>query len=189
MAESFDLLRYKFKVLEPGDDYSFDCGDPAITDFFIYGALPNQEEMLGITYFFYDRALKAIAFFTVLNDTLATDSFRDSLPEGKRYRYYPAIKIGRLGVDKEYQGKNVGGQMLKFIRELFVVNRKIDFRFMTVDAYNKPEVLKFYTKNGFSLLTEKDAGKPTRTMKYDLKPFADTLAQSVSSYTDKFNNR
>jgi len=172
---AIDLLSYKFKILETGDDYSFDCGDPDLTDFFNYEALPHQEEMLGITYFFYDRCLKAMAFFTVLNDTLATDTFKDTLTEGKRYRYYPAIKIGRLGVNKEYQGQNVGGQMLEFIKGFFFRDRKTGFRFLTVDAYNKPEVLNFYAKNGFSLLTEKDAGKPTRTMKYDLKIYADKI--------------
>ena len=39
---------------------------------------------------------------------------------------------------------------------------------MTVDAYNKPRVLRFYEKNSFQFLTEKDKARQTRSMWFDL---------------------
>jgi hypothetical protein len=53
-----------------------------------------------------------------------------------------------------------------------------------VDAYNKPEILNFYgEKNGFTFLSDKDAEKRTRTMKYDLKPYSNGLL--MDSYANR----
>jgi len=178
------LFDYSFKALEIGDRYGFDCGDRDLTDFFHKDAIPHKKELIGVTYFFYDDSCKsAVAFFTVSNDAVRTDSFKDELPEGKRYNYYPAVKIGRFGVSKEYQRQNVGGQMMDFIKKFFTMENKTGCRFLTVDAYNKPDVLGFYSKNEFVFLTEKDAHKQTRTMRYDLRPLCDKLL--MESYANR----
>jgi GNAT superfamily N-acetyltransferase len=170
---TFDLLENPFKVLEEGDRYSFDCGDPDLTNFFHNDAILHQHEMISITYFFYDAATKtAIAFFSVLNDAVRTDPFKTELAQGKEYAFYPAVKIGRFGVDKKYQRLGIGIEMMKFIKGLFILESRSGCRFLTVDAYNKPEILNFYLKCDFAFYTEKDKNKKTRTMKFDLKPFS-----------------
>lgn len=85
------------------------------------------------------------------------------------------MKIGRIGVNKEYQRRDIGTQMIDFIKRFFILENKTGCRFLTVDAYNKPRILKFYEDNGFTFYTEKDVNKQTRTMKYDLKPYSDKL--------------
>ena len=188
---SFNLLDYPYKQLEVGDKYEFDCGDPDLNDFFLIDAIPHKKELVGVTYFFYDETGKtAIAFFTVMNDALRTDNFKDELPEGKRYTFYPATKIGRFGVNKKYHRAGLGTQQMKFIKHLFTYENKTGCRFITVDAYNKSEILGFYLKSGFSFCTEKDANRNTRTMKFDLKPYSDELNQALlfigdSTYSNK----
>jgi len=178
------LTEYSPKVLEVGDHYSFDCGDPDLTEFFLKDAIPHKKELIGVTYFFYDNSHKsAISFFTVSNDAIRTDTFREDLPVGKRYSFYPAVKIGRFGVNREFQGKGIGTQMMDYIKWFFVFANKTGCRFLTVDAYNKQEILDFYSKNGFTFLTGKDINKQTRTMKYDLKPYSNELL------TDSYANR
>jgi GNAT superfamily N-acetyltransferase len=180
----FNLSDYSFKILEVGDNYNFDCGDHDLTEFFLENAIPHKKELIGVTYFFYDGLHKsAVSFFTVSNDAVRTDSFKESLPEGKKYNFYPAVKIGRFGVTKEYQRQSVGRQMMNFIKSFFVLENKTGCRFLTVDAYNKQEILEFYVKNGFTFLTEKDKHKQTRTMKYDLKPYSDKLL--IDSYANR----
>lgn len=49
-----------------------------------------------------------------------------------------------------------------------VVKNKTGCRFITIDAYNKNNVLSFYQRNDFKFLTEKDKNETTRTMYYDL---------------------
>lgn len=179
-----NFLDYPFKPLEIGDNYSFDCGDRDLTDFFHVDAIPHKRELIGVTYFFYDDSIKsAIAFFTVSNDAVRTDAFRDNLPDGKRYNFYPAVKIGRLGVSKEYQRQGIGIQVIDFIKWFFTAENKTGCRFLTVDAYNKPEILTFYCKNGFTFLSEKDAHRQIRTMICDLKPHSDRL--SKDSYANR----
>jgi GNAT superfamily N-acetyltransferase len=163
------LLDNPYKTLEDNDRYSFDCGDADLTDFFRNDALLHQKELISVTYFFYDKPCKlAVAFFSVLNDAIRTAPFKDELPTGKEYTFYPAIKIGRFGVDKEYQRMGIGCQMMDFIKRFFVYENRSGCRFLTVDAYNSPEILSFYTKCGFTFYTEKDKNRQTRTMKYEI---------------------
>jgi GNAT superfamily N-acetyltransferase len=178
------LSDYPFKVLEIGDNYSFDCGDTDLTEFFLQDAIPHKKELIGVTYFFYDDSGKsAVSFFTVSNDAIRTDSFKDTLPEGKRYGFYPAVKIGRFGVNKEYQRQHIGKQMMNFIKRFFISENKTGCRFLTVDAYNKPEILEFYGKNGFTFLYDKDAHKQIRAMKYDLKLYFNE--SPINSYANR----
>jgi len=182
---SANLFDYSFKVLEIGDKYNFDCGDSDLTEFFLNDAIPHKRELIGVTYFFYDKSSNlAISFFTVSNDAIRTDSFKNDLPEGKRYSFYPAVKIGRFGVNKEFQGQGIGTQMMSYIKWFFASTNKTGCRFLTVDSYNKPEILKFYNKkNEFTFLSEKDTNKQTRTMKYDLKLYSNKLL--MDSYANR----
>jgi GNAT superfamily N-acetyltransferase len=175
-----ELLDYSHKILETGDLYSFDCGDKDLNEFFLKDAIPHKKELIGVTYFFYaEKDKSAIAFFTVSNDAVRTDTFKDELPHGKQYSFYPAVKIGRFGVDKKYQHSGVGTQLMDFIRQLFTYENKTGCRFLTVDAYNKPETLSFYLKSGFVFHTDKDKNRHIRTMRYDLKPYSDKLHQKL----------
>jgi GNAT superfamily N-acetyltransferase len=178
MVRLVDLFEYPYKALESNDAYEFDCGDPDLNEFFLKDAIPHKRELIGVTYFFYDEAAKtAIAFFTVMNDAIRTDGFKDDLPSGKRYTFYPSVKIGRFGVNKKYHRTGIGTQLMDFIKHFFTLENKTGCRFLTLDAYNKDTVLTFYQKCGFTFYTEKDQHKATRTMKYDLKPYSDTLNQ------------
>ena len=76
------------------------------------------------------------------------------------------MKIGRLGVSKEFKGNGVGRFILDYLKILFVTNNRTGCRCLTVDAYDQSLV--FYEKNDFNYLTYKDKGKDTRLMYYDL---------------------
>ena len=125
-----------------------------------------------------------------MNDAIRTDKFKDTLPDGKRYTFYPAVKIGRFGVNKKYHRSGVGTQQMKFIKHLFTLENKTGCRFLTVDAYNKPEILSFYIKSGFTFHTDKDENRTTRTMRYDLKIYSDALNKFLQiSGQSTYSNR
>jgi GNAT superfamily N-acetyltransferase len=179
-----NISDFSFKILEVDDKYNFDCGDTDLTEFFHNDAIPHKKALIGVTYFFYDNSTKsAISFFTVSNDAIQTKPFKDELHAGKRYSSYPAVKIGRFGVAKEYQRQHIGQQTMDFIKQFFVVHNKTGCRFLIVDAYNKSNVLKFYKESGFTFLSDDDINKRTRIMKYDLKIFCDAL------HIESFANR
>jgi hypothetical protein len=163
----FTGLTVKYEIID------FDCGDTDLNDFIKNDALQYQSQLLTKTYLFSEKE-EVIAFFSVSNDSLKDNDFEKwnnlsrKVPNRKRRKDYPAVKIGRLGVNSKFKGKQLGTQILFFIKNWFTTENKTGCRFVLVDAYNSPEVIKFYEKNDFTLLTEKDQNKKTRLMYFDL---------------------
>lgn len=162
---------------------NFDCGNNDLNDFILNDALPHQDQLLTITYL-YKYQNKTVAFFSVSNDTVSElmfedknkfDKFRKSIPRPKRYRILPAVKIGRFGVDKKFEGNGIGNWIMDFIKLSFIHNNKTGCRFITVDAYNNERTLHFYQKNDFEFFTGQDAEHKTRSMYFDLIRFLPVL--------------
>jgi GNAT superfamily N-acetyltransferase len=94
-------------------------------------------------------------------------------------RNYPAVKVGRLGVNQKFDGSGVGSQPMSFIKAWFSTDNKTGCRFLLVDAYNEAKVLNYYQRNGFNFLLDQEdeiqkdkEGNPrplrTRLMFFDL---------------------
>ena len=108
-------------------------GDKDLEDFFHHSAMLYARERLGKTY----------------------NKVQRTLPGQKHLRTYPAVLLGRLGVNKKYQGSEyfVGQQVINFIKSWFVEeDNKTGCRFLVVDAYNQERVLRFYERNKFKYL-------------------------------------
>lgn len=139
------MNNYQFDIMERCDfmpltaelaSLPFCCGetegDKDLEDFFHHNALLYAQERLGKTYCFVNNE-----------------------GEFSEIRTYPAVLLGRLGVNKKYQGRNflVGQQVMNFIKTWFVQeDNKTGCRFLVVDAYNQPKVLSFYERNKFKYL-------------------------------------
>jgi predicted N-acetyltransferase YhbS len=71
----------------------------------------------------------------------------------KQKNSYPAVIIGRLGVSKNFQGLNVGAELMDFIKAWFIDSgNKTGCRFVVVDAYNEERPIRYYQKCGFDFL-------------------------------------
>ena len=126
---------------------------------------------------------KTIAFFSLLNDKISaldtSNNFWKKLkamfPEGKRYKSYPAVKVGRLGVSQRHQSEGLGSKLMDYIKILFLKKNKSGCRYITVDAYNKPRVLAFYERNHFNYFRTDNNSKmgKTRLMYFDLRELQD----------------
>lgn len=170
------------------------CGEDDLNDFFCNEAVLYSNELLGKTYVWVtnDEPHRIVAAFTVSNDSIksrllprnSVNRINRPIKNQKRGRTYPAVLIGRLGVDVNYQGKSyhVGTQIIDFIKQWFSDDdNKTGCRFMLVDAYNNQDVLSFYQKNGFKFLypteqeesefynLQEDEKLHTRMMYMDLK--------------------
>lgn len=163
----------------------FDCGDADLNEFLCVDAKHYMTQLMAVTYLVVDTG-KAAAFFSLSNDKLtcipddsaarrAWNRIQRKIPNIKRRRSYPAVKIGRLGVCKDMQGEGVGQQILDWLKILFLTANRTGCRFITVDAYNNKKTIDFYGRNGFSFLTASDESEDTRQMYFDLKPFADLM--------------
>lgn len=158
--------------------YSFDCGDNDLNEYFHVDAILHKKELLTQTYCLEVRAMPdlVIALLDFCNDTVQLKEYSGAIDIDARKRYpsLPAVKLTRFGVAKMFQRMNIGTNALNMVKKLFTIDNRTGCRFITVDAYNKPEVINFYEKNEFKLLTHKDKNKDTRSLFFDLKRLEST---------------
>ncbi|HVU98883.1 MAG TPA: GNAT family N-acetyltransferase [Puia sp.] len=170
-----DLSGFTYVRLSPEKEIlSFDCGDTDLNEFIVVDAQNYLQELLAVTYLF-ENDNDVVAFFSVLNDKILYEQvgrnnlwnkIRKNIPHKKHFKSYPAVKLGRLAVNKPYQKQHLGTSILDYIKVFFIDRNKTGCRFITVDAYR--ESLAFYEKNGFKYMTEDDKNSDTRLMYYDL---------------------
>ena len=170
MAEKLQIRKLKEdSVLKP-----FDCGDDDLNDFFLNDAKRYQKHRLAVTYF-EEKEEITMFFFSLRNDRISANDTTKwnklgrNIPNDKRTRKgsYPSVKIGRLGIDKNFQGKGIGIEVMDIIKNFIgFSNYPTGAKFLTVDAYKGS--IKYYEKNGFDFLTDEDQEEDTRAMYFDL---------------------
>jgi len=145
----------------------FSCGDKDLDDFFLYDAVKYEHQLLGKSYCYRldsDNAV-VVCFFTLSNSSVEARKLPNNrrrklmehMPHEKSLSSYPATLIGRLGVDREFGGKGIGRELIKFIKSWALLSDNVAAtRYLTVDAYNNAAVLKFYEANGFKMLFSSD---------------------------------
>lgn len=125
LLKNLEISNLKIIRLSPSHDYlPFDCDDCDLNDFLLNEAKDYLNKLLSVTYLFEYEGY-TIAFFSVSNDKIShtdVDSnrgfkkvFQDFLPDSKRYKSYPAVKIGRLAVHKEFQKNKLGSMCIDLI--------------------------------------------------------------------------
>lgn len=167
---------------------AFSCGNPDLDDFYFVDSIDYANQLLSVTYAFFDEE-KVVAFFSVSNDSIrkedshkkATDLAGKKIPPEKFHTSLPATKIGRLGITAENHSNGLGTIVLDYLKAWFVFGNKTGCRFLLIDAYNQPRVVAFYKKNGFRFLTKKDKDDRTRIMFYDLKLIANRVPKKVKN--------
>lgn len=146
----------------------FDCEHLDLNEFFKNDVLNYSDELLGKTYCFTldtDPSIIVCAF-TVSNDSIKTTQLPNArkkkvtkiIPREKHMRSYPAVLIGRLGINKDFrlvpgETERTGKQLMDFIKSWFIDGaNKTGCRFIVVDSYNEPNPLRYYKTNGFEPL-------------------------------------
>lgn len=124
----------------------FSCGEEKgekdLNAFLIDDAKSSQDDLITRTYlcFLNDNL---VGFITLLNDTIGKDWVDDGL-EAYGYGKYPAIKIARLAVQKEFRDRDIGTTLLYWaLGKVYDVSKHVGCRYITVNA--KQESIDFYT--------------------------------------------
>jgi GNAT superfamily N-acetyltransferase len=154
----------------------FDCGDGDLNEFLKSDSLNYYNGKIAVTYLLLCDNLP-VGFFCLSNDAveLKGKEKNELRKLGKAQKTYPALKIGRLGIDKSRWNKGYGTFIIKHTIGFGIVHsKKAGCRYLTVDAYNKDLPIKFYSNNGFKkLLTDEE--KPSLPMYLDLIKYANPL--------------
>lgn len=173
----------------------FNCDDKHINKFFKKKAMDFSSQFLSRSFCFINKENldDVVCAYCLSNDSVNLTGlpleikkrFQNKFPQGKGLTSYPAIKIGRLGVQKKYSdgGAHVGSQLLDYIKfKCLEYGVNSACRYLVVDSYNKDENLNFYKRNGFEFLMEEDDEKrvnglgmkeklETRFMVFDLQKY------------------
>lgn len=163
LLDNCTLKIYDIEVINSCEP--FDCDNSDLNDFFRNDAVNYYSELLGKNYCFTldDNPAIIVCAFTIANDSIKTFLLPNArkkkvikdIPRQKQMKSYPAVLIGRLGVNKNYrfikgERDRTGKQLMDFIKSWFIDGaNKTGCRFIVVDSYNTPGPLKYYSDNGF----------------------------------------
>lgn len=103
---------------------TFSCGNSDLDSFFYYEAIAYDKDHMGKTYCWLlkEDDTKIIAFVTLANAGIQTTHLQnnprrkinDLIARKKQGRSYPAVLIGRLAVNRDFQGSKfmIGKQIM-----------------------------------------------------------------------------
>lgn len=138
------IANYHYEKLSKKHDLSnFSCGVDDLDEFLKEDALKQQEKNLSVTYLAIHKT-QILGYVSILADKVECKKI------GKKgiYSDYPAIKIGRLSVDKHYHNLGIGSEILISICEMIKeLSKDVGISFITIDAYCSAR--KFYLNNSF----------------------------------------
>lgn len=131
----------------------FDCGIENLNDFLKRFARQNNEKGLGRTYVAVQQGHAIVCgYYTIASGSISFDSIPENLP---RYPI-PVVHLGRLAVDKAFQGQRLGKVLLAdALKRTVKLSDQLGIYAVEVHALTN-DAREFYLKFGFTeLLDEK----------------------------------
>lgn len=152
MTRETPLFDSPVLLTEAHDASSFDCGEPVLDDWLRHRAWHNLQVAASRTYVVSPRGSNCIAGYFALSmgQILAqetTGSMRRNMP-----KHIPAIMLGRLAIDRAWQGKGLGSALLSdVVSRSQRASTVVSARLVIVHAIS-PAAEAFYLHHGFTRL-------------------------------------
>ena len=147
----------------------FSCGKPMLDDYFQKQANQDMENKLSVCFVRTEGADHLVSgFYTLSNASVPLENIPEKFSKKfpKSYVKIPATLLGRLAVDQNFKGQNIGKLLLiDALRRSLEISEKIGSFAVIVDPIDL-DAEKFYEKFGFIKLS--DSGKmflPMNTIK------------------------
>jgi len=160
-------MSYLTEVLDAKHDKkNFSCGKDLLDNYFWKQARQDVKRKLSACFVLVDNETNRISGYYTLSSNsisheLIPETFKKKLP--KTYLNIPTILLGRLAIDKRYQGKGIGKILLiDSLKRCFDTSDSLGVFAVIVDPLDK-EAESFYDKYGFIKLP--DSNKMFITMK------------------------
>ena len=131
---------------------AFSCGNAELDTYFKKYASDNEKNGYGVTYVLTDENT-IFGFVTLCNAQIEFENYPKGL-NNRLPRYpIPAVRIARLAVSKNYQGKGYGKTLLKYaFLKIVYVSRIVGTKLVVVDAKESSKL--FDEKYGFKRLID-----------------------------------
>jgi len=142
----------RYTPIEPLDDQhvldGFRCSDTSLDEWLVDHARANQAAGFSRTYVTTD-SVRVVGFHAVSSFAiLRSDATRRAARRGPRQ--IPAILLGRLAVDEDHQGRDLGAALLRHAMTLAVAaGDTVGVRVMVVNALHE-RAAGFYEHFGFT---------------------------------------
>lgn len=169
-------MEFDVRAIEPGDSTAgFSLGDARHAPLKIFlrrHAKSYHAQKLAFTYGVFEPGKRSVVAYVTLvcGEVVAEqEGFADGDAIDYRYRQYPAIKIARLAVDREFRIFKLGTKLVSLALGIAkgVISAHAGCRFLIVDA--KQDAVPFYAKCGFTLLdTAENKSRAAPVMFIDL---------------------
>ena len=144
----------------------FDCGNEQLTKYFKIQAGQDMKRKLSVCFVWTDSLTnKTIGYYTLSNSSIPLIFFPEQINQKLplSYQYIPCTLIGRLAIDKSYQEKKMGEQLLiNALITCYKTSLKVASFAVVVDPIDE-NAIKFYKKYDFTPLPH--SGKMFITMK------------------------
>lgn len=141
----------------------FYCKYDSLNRFLKHNAYEEQKNNFNVTYLaIYDDII--VGYFSLLTDYIQLKKV--NFPKEKSFENAPAIKIGRLAIDKKYERKGLGTSLLDVINnQIKDISNNVGIKYITVDAYVSARI--FYENNEFEYILNIDKEKIKKAEKRD----------------------
>jgi GNAT superfamily N-acetyltransferase len=155
----------------PIDVSAFDCADNDLNEFLKTDCHKYAAQRLSYTKIALLNG-DIVGFVALLADSISLEITERGwlLSKNINVQHIPALKVGRLGIHKDFKGRDIGTALIRYsIGIAFRINSNLNVgcRFLTVDAY--PASVGFYEKLGFVKSLHKKYRKHEHpSMHYDL---------------------
>jgi GNAT superfamily N-acetyltransferase len=147
----------------------FDCGKELLNDYLKTQAGQDIKRKLSVCFVLADSETNVIqGYYTLSNSSIPLSSFSEQIQKKlpKSYKSIPTTLVGRLAIDKKYQGKGIGKILLiDALKRSYAISNQIGSFGIIVDPIDD-EAKGFYQKYDFIELP--DSGKmfiATQTLK------------------------
>lgn len=147
----FEILSDKHKPLRG----AFSCGEDALDEYLRRQARQDMSRGLSVVHVLHDYERERIAgYYTLSSEVIERGELPGELERGLgRNRVFPAVLLGRLAVDLDYQGEGLGGEILldALYRVLELSQTSVGLLAVLVDPLHD-KAQGFYARYGFEPL-------------------------------------
>ena len=135
---------------------NFDCGVNSLNEYLKKYAWQNFKKNVGVTILAFEEGSrdKILGYYTVSMAQIDFEHLPLELSKGLPRYPVPAMRIGRIAVDRSAQAKGVGSALLKdALRRAVALSTEVGTSAVLVDAINE-QAKGFYEHYGFVALND-----------------------------------
>lgn len=135
---------------------NFNCNIEELNRYLRQFAIPNDKKNIGKTFVAVKKTEHTIpiGYYTVSMAQILFNDLPDSIKKGLPRYPIPAMRIGKLAIDSNFQGNHIGAKLLKdALLRAVRISSQVALHFIIVDAIDE-KAKSFYLKYGFTALDE-----------------------------------